>query len=271
MEDISGMGYQVLKNVFSDKDLISIDEGVQSILKIPEVANSTAFLNSGRIHDPTIRASIMSLIREFSMNHLKKIFDENCFESNTTGAFQIKPAGKNTELNPHQDSPVIDENLYNGLYVWIPLIDINEKNGPVYVLPNSHKWGNYQRSLNVKWPFEKHINILKKQMIPIHCNRGDVLIWDTALIHSSSPNLSGESRIAFTTTLLPKNFEMLDFFKDKKTPSRKVERYKVYESYWQSADILKRPPIPPNEFIGLEDYCFENLSPSEVKSLLEIP
>ena len=75
----------------------------------------------------------------------------------TTGAFQIKPPSKVSELNPHQDAPVIDETIDNGLFVWIPLCDINEQNGAIYVLPGSHLWQNHQRSLNVKWVFEKHI------------------------------------------------------------------------------------------------------------------
>lgn len=268
MSELITQGFLCLKGVFNDDDFVDIDNKIKDILNIPEVSSSSKFLNSGRIDNPIIRTMIMDLIKQFSQNNLQKIFDTDCFDINTTGAFQIKPPGINSELNPHQDSPVIDESLFNGLYVWIPLVDINEKNGPVYVLPNSHTWGNHQRSLNVKWPFEKYIKVLKKHMIPVFCNRGDVIVWDTALIHSSSPNLSNKHRVAFTTTLLPVNFQMMEYFKDKKTPKNKVEKYRVFESFWKECDILKRPPVPPNEFICLEDYLFEKINRSDLDSFL---
>ena len=150
------------------------------------------------------------------------------------------------------------------------MCDITEKNGAIYVLPGSHLWGNHQRSLNVPWAFENHTKTLWKEMEPIYIQKGDVLCWDTALIHASSPNLSMNTRVAITTTLLPKDFKMVEFFKDKKTPYDSVEKYQVERSFWEKEDIMKRPPCPPNKNLGLEKLTFPiSISKKQLLNLIE--
>ncbi|HNC65388.1 MAG TPA: phytanoyl-CoA dioxygenase family protein, partial [Chitinophagales bacterium] len=107
-------------------------------------------------------------------------------------------------------------------------------------------------------------------MKPIYLNKGDILIWDSAMIHASAPNLSNKTRIALTTTLLPKNFKMVEYFKDKTTPKNMIEKYQVERSFWESEDIMKRPPCPPNQFLGIEDEIFpSNISSNQLAYLIQ--
>ncbi|MCB0508336.1 MAG: phytanoyl-CoA dioxygenase family protein, partial [Bacteroidetes bacterium] len=122
---------------------------------------------------------------------------------------------------------------------------------------------------NVPWVFEKQTKLLWKYMKPIYMQKGDILIWDTATIHASYPNFSSSTRVALTTTLLPKDFKMVEYFKDKSTPKGKIEKYQVQRSFWESDDIMKRPACPPNKFIELEDEVFSNnIRAVEIKGLL---
>lgn len=261
-EQIKTEGYAVIKNVVKPEQVDILENTYDNLTNFSEYSINDKFQNSGRFRSSEIRSFVMENIEKFSKEFLPTIFDTTIFDSNTTGAFQIKPPSKVSELNPHQDAPVIDETKENGLFVWIPLCDVTKKNGAVLVLPKSHLWGNHQRSLNVRWVFEKHTKLLWKHMKPIYLKKGDILIWDTAMIHASSPNLSNDTRVALTTTLLPKDFKMVEYFKDKATPKGKIEKYEVERSFWESEDIMKRPPCPPNKFIEFENEAF----PSDISS-----
>lgn len=267
---INTKGYVLIKNAINEESLNFLSETYQKLTTFPEYSINDKFQNSGRYRSPEIRSYVMDRIGKFSKEYLPTIFNPEVYDENTTGAFQIKPPSKVSELNPHQDAPVIDETVDNGLFVWIPFCDITDKNGAVCVLPGSHLWGNCQRSLNVKWVFEKQTKTLWKHMKPIYMNKGDILVWDTALIHASHPNLTHETRVAITTTLLPKDFKMVEYFKDAQTPAGKVEKYRVERSFWESEDIMKRPPCPPNQFLGYEENAFpEKISGWNLRKLIQ--
>jgi hypothetical protein len=249
-------GFIKIEDCISENRLKVLEDAYRKLSTFPTYTITDKFQNSGRFRSPEIRNFVMESIGTFSKEFLPEIFDINVFESETTGAFQIKPPSQKSDLNPHQDSPVTDELIHNSIYVWIPLCDITEKNGPVWVLPGSHLWGNHQRSLNVHWVFEKHTKLLWKYMQPVLMKKGDILCWDTALIHGSTPNQSADTRVAITTTVLPKNYTMVDYFADEKTRKGYVEKYEVYRSFWENEDIMKRPACPPNKFSGLEQKVF---------------
>jgi hypothetical protein len=266
---IERYGYTTIKNALTRDQLSYLQLTFQKLTQFKSYSIAVQFQNSGRFKDPEIRNFVMESIGIFSKSFLPTLFNSDIYDENTTGAFQIKPPSNKSTLNPHQDAPVIDETKENGLFVWIPLCDITESNGAIMVLPGSHLWGNHQRSLNVPWPFEPHTKLLWKHMKPICLNKGDILIWDTALIHASLPNLSRETRIAITTTLLPKDFKMVEYFMDKKTPKGMVEKYQVERSFWENEDIMKRPPCPPNEYLGLEPTILnQTLNSNFVEKLL---
>lgn len=253
---INQNGYIVIENIVPKTQLESLTERFHKLTNFPEYSINDKFQNSGRYQSSEIRSFVMNTIEEFSKNFLSTLFKQDVYDENTTGAFQIKPPSKVSELNPHQDAPVIDETNTNGLFVWIPLCDINKKNGAVSVLTGSHLWGNHQRSLNVQWALEPHTKLLLKNMQPIYLKKGDILVWDTAMLHASEPNFSNDIRVAITTTILPKHFKMVEYVKDKHTPNDKVEKYEVERSFWESCNIMERPPCPPNIFLGYEDLAF---------------
>ncbi len=59
---------------------------------------------------------------------------------------------------------------------------------------------------------------------------------------------------------------MVEFFKDKQTPKGKIEKYQVERSFWESEDIMKRPPCPPNQLVEMEDEAIVQNVQKGVKS-----
>ena len=163
---------------------------------------------------------IKNSVEKSQISFLKNLFNiQHCVVENG-GNFQIKPASKHSVLNPHQDSPIIDETTYYAVFIWIPLCDITLQNGPVWVLPKSHLWCNYQ------------------------------------------------TRIAITTTALPKNYQLVEYFKDEKTPENKIEKYHVDQNYYINENINERPD-DKFTFVGYENHIFNHITSSQIKELIK--
>lgn len=262
-------GYVVIKNCVP-KDVIDYMLLVyDKISQMNDFVLQNQFLNSGRIQSTQIRNTIVNEIKKTSNIVIENIANvQNC-EFNTGGSFQIKPASDKSMLNPHQDTPIIDEQQFYASYIWIPLTNMTKENGTLSVLPKSHLWGNHQRSLNVPWVFAEHTKLLWKYMQPIEVELGDVICFDSATIHASSANLSNELRLAYTTTLLPKNFQLVHYFIDENTPFNKVEKYRINEHFFTNYDIMKRPPKEYKDIV-LEDMVYTNrINKSNLVSLIE--
>lgn len=260
-------GYVKIENIIPNESITELENSFNQLEKMQGYSLAENFVNSGRFSESSIRNFVVDTIRNFAENNLNSIFNTNNCHIANGGNFQIKPSSKKSLLNPHQDSPVIDETKFYGIFIWIPLCNINLDNGPIWVLPKSHLWGNHQRSLNVQWQFEKHHKLMMKNMQPIIANIGDIICFDTALIHASSANTSGKTRVAITTSALPKNYELIEYFKDKKTPKNKVEKYIVTESFYKNENINQRPDAKYS-FIGFEDLKYNDVTKNELNLLI---
>ena len=56
------------------------------------------------------------------------------------GVFIMKGTGNESVSTLHQDCNVVDEKKFTSLAIWCPLIDVDEHNGCLQVLPGSHQW-----------------------------------------------------------------------------------------------------------------------------------
>ena len=181
----------------------------------------------------------------------------------------IKAASDSSIVHPHQDSPVVDERRDYIVQAWIPLSDVNADNGCMHVLPHSHLWGNFQRSLNVKWPFSSCTGTLWKYMMPVALKAGDALCFDPALIHGSRPNISGERRLAMTLVGVPQDIQPVHYYRDRKTGRGKVEVYATDREFWSSGRFLEKPGIQ-YPLMEVQDLAFPRMVRSwEVKRLVE--
>src|ERR1700741_4458047 len=49
------------------------------------------------------------------------------------GSFIVKGADEKSALKMHQDMTLVDESIYTGINIWIPLIDLDDLNGAIEV------------------------------------------------------------------------------------------------------------------------------------------
>jgi hypothetical protein len=236
-------GFCVIENVVTQQEIDSFLDTFREISKLEGFELDKNLLNSGRLFNPEIRKKTQDVINLNAKTVLPRMFKMEKVDPHTGGAYQVKPPHVNSDLLIHQDSTVIDEEKDYCLFVWIPFCDVTMENGPISFVPGSHLWGNTQRSLGVPWQFRNHIPTLYKHTKPVTVKKGDVLVFDPAVIHASAPNLSKEIRHAITITVLRKNYQLVYYFRNKEIADDLIEKYEVDENFYYGYDFISKPQV----------------------------
>jgi len=244
-------GYVVLKDIVTNEELLEATGVFQELRKMDSYKVGRNFESAGNFTCKSTQRFIFEFIEQFIAKIAPRFANlANC-ELGEGGTFFIKPPTKESILHPHQDSTVIDESNSYGIFVWIPLTNITTNNGPLYVLPGSHLWGNFYRSQHIPWAFRNEYKYLWTKMIPITVNTGDIICFDTSIIHGSGTNMSDTYRIATCGALLPKNHQKVDFLYEQHT----LYKYAIDNDYWldggQAASLSRYPKSPI-------DYSYPN-------------
>lgn len=179
------------------------------------------------------------------------------------GNFMVKEANSLSFMKLHQDWTYVDESKYRSYAIWIPLIDLNEKNGAFSVIPKSHNLNNLVRGPGTHCPLEMHQEaLIKKYGKSLHLKAGEAVIWDHKLAHYSPHNQSEDNRIAITAILVPKNAHVVHYFKD--SNSNNVYEYPVSDEFFMHYQIGNKPNLSHTKILtekkltlSLED--FQNL------------
>ena len=133
----------------------------------------------------------------------------------TLNAVRIDHAHEDKYLFPwHQDYPYIQDSE-DGVVYWIPLQDVNERNGALRIAIGSNAAG--VRPVRLVDPQNKNRNGARTieladesivetfPQIPVPMRTGDVLVFSSLLLHKSQPNLSDRTR--WTLQVRHGNFE----------------------------------------------------------------
>jgi hypothetical protein len=230
-------GWVVIPHVVSAEEISAFASTLEEISKLDGFELDEQFLNSGCLLNPVIRSKTQDTVKRLAPAILGRIFDMDVVEAHTGGTYQVKPCSERSDLQIHQDSAVVDEDEDYCLFCWIPFQDITEQNGPLWVLSGSHLWGNTQRSFTMPWNLLEQEALLRPHMHPLTVNKGDMVIFDPALIHSSSANLSEEVRKAVTITAIRKGYQLVYFYRDEDNAPGQVDKYLVDETFFHDYDF----------------------------------
>ena len=179
-------------------------------------------------------------VNKVSEKIFKSVLDDNLCRFDFGGGIIVK--NKGCWFAPHQDCSIIDEYKGTTTYAWIPTVDMTAENGTFYAIAGSHLWAAWQRSSQYpSWPLKKHSTFLWHQMKPIFVNRGDILLFDSALIHASGENKTDKIRLAFNACIIEKKAEHVQYVLDKETPKHSIEKFIVDEEYWHKGQLWGRP------------------------------
>lgn len=218
---------------------------------IKELNNIYEALNS-KLEDRGFYISIMSqnLAYKEKVHHLikgiaSKPAQDLLIDCNfITSSFAVKKAGKETMFDLHQGINFTDESLYDTFTAWSPLIDVNENNGCLFVLPGSHKLWHQIRKTPDFIPAIRNIkeHLWEKYAIEIKMKAGEALVFHHRLIHGSKPNFGNSIRVATLNAFIPKEAPLLLYTsKTLDINDRELEVYQFHKDNYYTLDVLRKP------------------------------
>lgn len=151
-------------------------------------------------------------------------------------SFVVKASGNKSEFYLHQDTTGLDEWKYSPLNLWIPLEDVDENNGCLGIVPKSHSFFTPYRSISFPAPFDEIQNEVKRYLKPVPLKKGEALIFDNRLVHNSSINQSGKTRVAVVCGLFPKEAVLTTCHRTEYSLGGKVELIEHEDDF-----LLKHP------------------------------
>lgn len=239
LEQLKSNGYCIVPFLSPDETALLYND-FQHILKMSEGKRSEFFWVSAFSPDMDLRAFSNNSLENHFKPYLHRVFNEDA--EFMGGTFLLKPPTKEGKNDPHQDSAHVDEEKFYSVYCWVPLVDMNDDNGPVYAIKGSHLWGNRYRSTVVPWLYKNVLDNLVEYGTPTYPKAGEMLIFDSALIHYSPPNITDQPRPAINYFVKPKVAPLLYYFTDKTTPAGFVEEFELNKEFYYTYDWFSRPP-----------------------------
>ncbi len=172
------------------------------------------------------------------LHEFGRALEQTFFECHPLGgSYIVKYKGDKGVLFPHQDWNIVDEEFFRSFNIWVPLVDTNETNGAISVLPRSHKIIKSYRGVNIPDPFYKSNSYAWKFHETLNMKAGEALIYDHALLHASAINQTDEPRIAVVFGIISEKAEMRYYYME----NGKVAEYESSVEFFFRNDILKGP------------------------------
>ncbi len=198
---------------------------------------------------------ITNRLNEYLLNYRKLL-----------SAFIAKIPGKPSKMRLHQDPTFVDETRFKALNAWSPLVDVDETNGAVWIVPHSDKFFPGFRGQPAKeFEFDAIAGqVMNKlgQMVPMKA--GQALIYDASLFHFSFENASGKIRIANTTIVVPE--EATPIYYHHNTGLNTLDVYEMgedfmlrfYSEYLKSGvvegKLISRVPYPAPHKVSFSEF-----------------
>lgn len=185
--------------------------------------------------DISFRIKMNDFIKEKFQESIDQYF-HNCHPLG--GSYIAKAKGGNGALVPHQDWNIVNEEEYRSFNIWVPLVDLNDKNGALMIEPGSHLWDFNYRSANIPFAYPEKEQDLWESMVRLDMKAGEALIYDHRLIHASPENHTDEIRLACVFGIIPNNAQMYYYHKNEHGD---IEEYESNPDFFLYGNIFEGP------------------------------
>lgn len=220
--------------------------------------------------DVTYRETVNTEIQRIGNSWMK----DNLVDIKTMfGAFIVKYPGPDSAMSVHQDMTLVDETKYTGINIWCPLIDLNDENGVIQVLPRSHRLVPTYRGSTIPGLYDDVQKEILSYLQPVYLKAGQAVIFDQSIIHYSAANVSDKIRITTNIYFTHKDadFRICYWQKDY---GNKVEVFEEDDSFMTNfkqfgENIFARPTM--GQSLGLVDYNFPKLTQEWLKEVYGEP
>lgn len=228
-------GYLIIRNFLSAEAVAQLTEYYESNLF--EIDRDTIFNTIAHTNDIDYKKRTIDEITSVYRPFCDKYFtDYKLFG----GSFVVKPGGGKGTSQPHIDWTTVDEEKFRSFSLWIPLIELNKRNGALGAVKGSHKFNQLFRGPNIPdqiidlrdWFWE---NSETEYLAP-----GDVFIYDYRTVHCSRENFTPTPRVAVSCSITSTNAQTLVYFWNEQ--QKIVSAYKsTIEMYLDGKTIVSLP------------------------------
>ncbi len=261
-------GFFYIKNAIPKDAISKLHKLYDEIRSRETYENTEHFYNTVAFQDLEIRKTVVNRSLEILYPHLSKIINVKKAEFPLGGSFCINPSNASRGCGPHQDPTFVDEESTYSIMLWIPMVNVQVENGCMHVIKKSHLWGNFHRSISVKWAFDEYIEQIWEYAIPLPMEIGDIIGFDFSTIHCSRPNMTDETRLAVNVPIVPKNEKIRNYFPKKGILKyNHAEMFHIDGKYYTEESQLERPSsrFEFKKIVKLDNYYTEK----QMKYLLE--
>jgi ectoine hydroxylase-related dioxygenase (phytanoyl-CoA dioxygenase family) len=184
-------------------------------------------------------------------------------------SFIVKAPGPKSELILHQDMTLVDESKYAGMNIWAPLVDLTPENGPIYVLPGSHRLIPTYRGSSLPDVYDGLSKEVISVMTPLLLKAGQAVAFDQSVMHYSPANVSDSERIVVNTFISNEEAQIRICWHDKENAPDKVEIFAQEDDFLRhytnfGTDIFSRPSI--GKSLGYFDYAFPRMTLAQLEA-----
>ncbi len=157
------------------------------------------------------------------------------------GNFASKRPQSYGKMPLHQDSSFVDEHESTGITIWCPLVDTNEENGWLGIVPGSHTLRNYYREANTLPYGELHAAIESNYLTYLSMKAGQVLLMDNRMIHGSPANRSDAVRPVAAGVAIAKTAPLICCYINETSGERQMNIYEVPDDFYVRHTMLRKP------------------------------
>ena len=139
--------------------------------------------------------------------------------------------------------------------IWCPLVDSNQENGTLQVVPKSHKKFGKHRGPKIPWELETiKQEIINNDLLPMNVKAGQAVILDDSIVHYSAINNKNELRLAIQLILVPNEVKSIHYNLDYEQNPNLIEVLEVADDFYmdfnpwkraENAKIVKTIPFKP--------------------------
>ena len=227
-----------------------------------------AFSTSNMSIDPAYRRAVSEAItRNFhrAVNH----YFERC--KLFFGIFTAKqPGNASSVCSMHQDPAYVDESEFNGLTIWVPLVDTHAGNGALEVIDRSHLLNRWPRSTLPRFPYNELAPLLlKKYFRRLDLKAGQAYLGSARVFHWSPPNLGNTQRVAALAWMAEEESTMRCYYQDFSQPGDTMEVFEVQPSHYIDRPLFSRPDESTSVSLGTIPYRYEPLDESKIDNIIQ--
>ncbi|QAY75109.1 phytanoyl-CoA dioxygenase family protein [Sphingosinicella sp. BN140058] len=130
-----------------------------------------------------------------------------------TAGIVAKKGGAGT-LALHTDPTLTTDPDIASLTLWCPLVDVEEANGRLHVIPGSHKVSRQINGPGIPEYYWRYRDRIARHATALSLKAGQAVIFDGRLIHGSPPNTTERVRAAIMASFVPEEAQALLFTPD---------------------------------------------------------